>query len=180
MIQFIKATDGQAYILIQELAYKTWPQTFTGILSSEQIAFMLEKMYSLESLQEQIESKGHIFILAKEEDQCLGFISYELHHDDSQFTKIHKLYLLPSSQGKGLGKILIETVAEKALQNGDIMLSLNVNRQNKAIDFYEKMGFVKVKEENISIGNGFWMEDFVMEKQLVAIDNESQKKKVIV
>ena len=50
--------------------------------------------------------------------------------------------------------------------NNIIALTLNVNRFNKAIDFYLKNGFKIIKEENIEIGNGFLMEDYVMEKIL--------------
>jgi len=166
MIQITEATN-QDYLLIQQIAHQTWPDTFGDILSQEQIAYMLEMMYSIPALTEQIEKQGYTFLLAKDEDKYLGFAAYELNYQGLAKTKLHKIYILPEAQGKGLGKILINHVAEIAQENRSTVLSLNVNRNNPATYFYEKIGFRKVAEENIPIGKGFYMEDFVMDKSLV-------------
>jgi ribosomal protein S18 acetylase RimI-like enzyme len=151
---------------ISEIASQTWPHTFKDILSPKQIEYMLDMMYSLGSLTKQVRDKNHVFYLAKDENKFVGYVSYELNCPTAYKTKIHKIYILPSVQGKGVGKLLMNKVAEIALKNNNTILSLNVNRENKAIDFYEKYGFVKVGKEDIDIGNGFLMEDFIMEKQL--------------
>lgn len=151
---------------IKRIAYETWPLTFGEILSPQQIEYMLEWMYSLPSLTEQIQEKGHVFILIKEEGESLGYVSYELNYKGIAKTKIHKIYLLPASQGKGVGAALIRRVAEIATQNQNTALILNVNRFNKAIGFYEKMGFAIVGSEDIDIGDGFLMQDYIMEKPL--------------
>ena len=65
---------------IKRIAYETWPLTFGEILSPQQIEYMLEWMYSLPSLTEQIQEKGHVFILIKEEGESLGYVSYELNY----------------------------------------------------------------------------------------------------
>jgi len=167
MIQITVATK-QDYTLIQQIAHQTWPETFGSILSAAQIAYMLEMMYSIPALTEQIEENGYIFLLAKDEEKYLGFAAYELFYQNLSKTKLHKIYILPEAQGKGVGKLLINRVAEIAVQNQNEVLSLNVNRNNPAINFYEKLGFTKVAEEDIPIGQGFLMEDFVMEKRLAA------------
>ena len=166
MIQITEATN-QDYSLIQQIAHQTWPDTFAAILSAEQIAYMLEMMYSIPAITEQIEEKDYTFLLAKDEDKYLGFAAYELNYQGLAKTKLHKIYILPEAQGKGLGKFFINRVAQIAQQNRNAVLSLNVNRNNPAINFYEKIGFIKVAEENIPIGKGFYMEDFVMDKSLV-------------
>lgn len=154
--------------LIRDVALRTWPATFGAILSPSQISYMLDMMYSPDALQKQVQALGHVFLLAKDSEtaECFGFTSYELDYKGDAVTKIHKIYLLPSSQGKGVGRLLIDDVAERARQHGNTRLSLNVNRFNKAVTFYERMGFAVVGQENIDIGNGFLMEDFVMEKPL--------------
>lgn len=151
---------------IKRIAYETWPLTFGEILSPQQIEYMLEWMYSLPSLTEQIQEKGHVFILIKEEGESLGYVSYELNYKGIAKTKIHKIYLLPASQGKGVGAALIRRLAEIATENQNTALILNVNRFNKAIGFYEKMGFAIVGSEDIDIGDGFLMQDYIMEKPL--------------
>ncbi len=167
MLTITQATEEHLPI-IRDIAYRTWPDTFGAILSPEQIHYMLEMMYSLNALREQIHEQGHGFLLAKESesDDYLGYVSYEPDYKGQPTTKIHKLYTLPASQGKGVGRLLIEDVAEVARQRGNDRLSLNVNRNNRAVGFYERLGFYVAGEENIDIGNGFLMEDYVMQKLL--------------
>jgi ribosomal protein S18 acetylase RimI-like enzyme len=151
---------------IQEIAHKTWPETYGAILSKVQLDYMLNAFYSEEALRNNVEIKGHHFLLAKENEVVLGFAAYEHKHQDNSRTRIHKIYILPQTQGKGIGKGLIEYIEKLALENHSAALSLNVNRLNKALFFYHKIGFEIIAEENIEIGHGYLMEDYVMEKQL--------------
>ncbi len=150
---------------IKIIAELTWPDTFKEILSDEQIRYMLDWMYSLKTLASQIDN-GHQFYLLTENGNDLGFIGIELNYPYVGNTKIHKIYVLPDAQGKGIGAKLIEKVVKDSEFNAINTLTLNVNRYNKAIDFYLKIGFKITKEENIDIGNGFLMEDYLMERKL--------------
>lgn len=164
MIRIENATIKDISI-IQDIAYKTWPITFAEILSETQIKYMLNWMYSTESLQNQMENNNH-FILAKDDNEYLGFAAFEHHYKNTNSTRLHKIYLLPSSQGKGIGKKLISEVENRTKWVNDITLELNVNRFNQAIDFYKWIGFEIIKQEDIAIGEGFLMEDYVMMKLL--------------
>jgi len=77
--------------------------------------------------------------------------------------KKHKLYVLPECQGAGLGKKLIGVVAATALVDGNTRITLNVKRDNPAINFYKKMGFVITANEDIDIGEGYQLQDYIME-----------------
>ncbi len=79
---------------------------------------------------------------------------------------MHKIYVLPSMQGKNVGQALISAVESIAREAGMQKLSLNVNRDNKAAGFYERNGFEKTGEEDIDIGDGFFMNDAIMTKKL--------------
>jgi diamine N-acetyltransferase len=127
---------------------------------------MLEKFYSLSSLENQLLERKHIFLLIQEEDTYLGFCSYELHCEHTASTKLHKIYVLPQTQGKGVGKVLLDAVENIAKENNDTAVFLNVNRNNSAQEFYKHKGYSIIKTEDINIGNGYLMEDFVMEKIL--------------
>ncbi len=159
----IRIATEKDFIKIQEIAHKTWPSTFGEILTKIQIDYMLDMFYNLNSLKKQTEESKNVFLLISENGNDLGFISYELNYKNSIKTKIHKIYLLPESQGKGAGKILIQRVKEIAQLNNNQALILNVNKYNKAISFYEKLGFKIVQSEKIDIGQGFIMDDYVME-----------------
>lgn len=164
MIEIREANFSQIPI-IRDIAARTWSVTFKDILSPEQISYMLDRMYSAESLTRQINVNGHKLILAVLENTYLGYASYEI-SNKQQTTKLHKIYVLPESQGLKIGEQLLGFVELKAKESGDLYLSLNVNRDNKAIGFYQKKGFDIVAQEDIDIGNGYFMNDFVMQKKL--------------
>lgn len=148
---------------VQSIAHRTWPSTFENILSPEQIRYMLEMMYDLAVLESQLD-KGHIFLLAGKNGSELGFAGFEPNYAGSSKTKLHKIYLLPEAQGKGAGKKLILDVAERARKAKQTSLLLNVNKYNqKAIEFYGRIGFVEIYKEVIDIGSGYVMDDVVME-----------------
>jgi GNAT superfamily N-acetyltransferase len=165
MLQIVEATDAHLPE-INRIAHATWPATFGDILSEQQIAYMLEWMYSIDSLSDQIHHKGHVFFLVKDTEEYLGYISYELNYKGLPQTKIHKIYLLPQSQGRGAGAALINHVATVATQYQNTSLTLNVNRFNKAVGFYERIGFSVTGQEDIDIGDGFLMQDYVMTRVL--------------
>lgn len=164
-MQIVEATTDHIYN-IQVLSNVIWPATFSNILSREQISYMMDMMYSTSALEKQINELNHHYLLAEEDGEYLGYLSYELNYKGTPITKIHKIYVLPSIQGKGVGRLFIDAVSKLALKNNNRLLSLNVNRYNRAIDFYKRMGFDFFASENIEIGNGFLMEDFVMNKDL--------------
>jgi GNAT superfamily N-acetyltransferase len=151
---------------IQHIARLAWENTYTEILSREQIEYMFEWMYSVPSMMEQMNARGHRFLIAGEGNAYTGFASFELNCKNSGHTKIHKLYVLPEAQGSGTGKALVEAVAEIAKAFGNTHLTLNVNRFNKAQGFYKRIGFDIIAEEDIDIGRGYLMEDYIMEKAL--------------
>jgi ribosomal protein S18 acetylase RimI-like enzyme len=154
---------------IRSIALRTWPVAFAGILSGEQIEYMLAWLYSEASLHGQLHAQGHTFLLAKVGDAYAGFASCESNYKDTGKTKLHKLYVLPEAQGHGVGRALVDAVTEIAVRHGNGALLLNVNRRNVAIRFYRRLGFEVIAEENIPIGNGFLMEDYVMEKTIAGI-----------
>ena len=146
--------------LIRDLSLKVWPQTYSTILSAEQIDYMLEMMYSERALASQMKEKQE-FIIVNDGNEPIGFASYSL--AEAGIYKLHKIYILPGLQGKGAGKFVIRALVSAIARKGGKSLQLNVNRNNKAKDFYEKLGFGIIREEDIDIGNGYFMNDYVME-----------------
>ena len=164
MTTITEATE-EDFETIRNVAHTAWPVTYGEILSKAQLDYMLEKMYSDAALLDNLK-KGHHFMLAKENSVCLGFASIEYGYLNEKCTRLHKIYLLPETQGKGLGKMLLERIVVLAKENHSETISLNVNRFNKACAFYQKMGFEIVAQEDLEIGNGYLMEDYKMEKKI--------------
>jgi len=150
---------------ILQIADTTWWATYSAILESEQIEFMLAEIYSAEKIKKQVADNLQTYLLLEEEGIPVAFAGYSPRDENSDIYKLHKLYCLPQTQGKGYGKILINEVEEKTREAGKEILELNVNRYNQAKSFYEKMGFTVAYEEDIAIGP-YWMNDYVMRKEL--------------
>lgn len=157
----ISLASSEHVEVIQKLAHAIWPDTFGAILSSAQIDYMLKWMYDPSALLKNMEQE-HQFWLVLEQDQPVGFIGVQADFPEHGQLKIHKLYVLPSKQGSGLGKLLVNKAIELATHLGCDRIILNVNRFNRAVEFYKHIGFVILYTEDIAIGEGYFMEDFVM------------------
>ena len=161
MFTIRKATTNDI-ALIHQMAWVVFPHTYHIILTPEQIDYMMEWMYSETSLQKQMEEDGHIYYLAFKDDEPAGYLSIQ--PEGEHVFHLQKIYVLPSFQGMNLGKLLFEQAikAIKELHPAPCQMRLNVNHQNKALTFYEKMGMTKVDEGDFPIGNGFYMNDYIM------------------
>ena len=147
--------------IISDLAERIWWPTYSPILTKEQIRFMLDTIYSEETLKKVMENGEQHFLLLYENQSPHGFASFGLRNEDSTIHKLHKIYVLPEDQGKGYGKRIIEEVINLIRAKNMHILDLNVNRFNPAKRFYERLGFRIIMEEDIPIGK-YWMNDYVM------------------
>lgn len=162
MIKIEKAAINDLEI-IRQLAREIWWPTYKSFISEEQIAFMLDKMYSTSALKNQME-EGHVFLVLYIDNEAKGFACFSKIGMD-QVYKLQKLYLLPSQQGKGTGKLLLLIVEEKVKKLGATALVLNVNRGNKAQYFYQKLGYQITEEVDIPYFQ-FVLNDYMMCKIL--------------
>ena len=160
MIHLEKINKNQLPI-VKDLAYAIWPFAYREILSAGQLNYMLDNFYSIENLENQMD-KGQVFELLFEDSNVVGFVAYELNCNETGLLKIHKIYLLPETQGKGFGKFMIDELIKIAKSNQQKGVFLNVNKYNNAQFFYEKLGFTITKDEVIDIGNDYVMDDYVM------------------
>lgn len=144
---------------IHKLAHEIWPTAYDEIISAKQLTYMLKLIYSKASLQKQFDT-GHNFLIVEEDNKAIAFASYN--KLKKGIFKLQKIYALPQEQGKGIGKMLINYIIEKIKKENATALLLNVNRNNKAKQFYERLGFKVISEEDIDIGEGYFMNDYIM------------------
>jgi len=157
----IKATEKDIST-IQDLAKRSWNFAYANILQQEQIDYMLDLMYSENTLGQHFENPNYQYYLIKEENEFLGFIGFEI-HQEAETTKLHRIYFLKEAQGRGLGKKALELVINEAKNVNDKRVTLTVNKNNSAQKFYESQGFKVYDEAIFDIGNGYVMDDFLME-----------------
>lgn len=157
-----KATQFDLSV-IQDIAYKTWPSTYGNILTPDSLNYMLGYFYSLDALKDQMQ-KGQEFFIAELNNAAIGFASISKYEKETY--KLNKLYVLPNIQKSGAGKALMDHVTEIIRSHEAKQLILNVNRNNPAKGFYERLGFTILKEEDVDLGNGVIQEDYVMIKAI--------------
>jgi len=163
----VRPADLNDIDTIHKLAHIIWREAYKDILSKDQMDYMLDMMYSHEALQYQIEQQKDEFYIALEHTNPVGFASIKPKYKISEsIYRLNKLYVLPEEQGKGIGKKLLNHIISIIKPKGAAILELNVNRNNKAISFYERQGFKIIREEDISIGKGYYMNDYVMQKEI--------------
>jgi len=151
--------------VIIEIALSVWPSTYIPIVGEEQVAYMLAQFYSKEALRIQMELQQHQFIIGYQDGNAAAFGSFSREH--GHIFKLNKLYVTPEFQSMGIGKKMIDEAIFTITKQHGTHLRLNVNRYNAAaISFYKKVGFHVLNEEDIDIGNGFFMNDYVMELPL--------------
>lgn len=152
---------------IQTLAHSIWPNAYGDIISHAQIDYMLQLIYSETALLQQMKN-GHQFLLAYHNERPVGYASFSVKSTETpQLFRLHKLYVDTTLHTRGIGKALLLQVVNHCKQQGATSLELNVNKYNKALHFYNKMGFTISKEEVIDIGNGYVMDDYVMTLPIV-------------
>lgn len=157
----IKATEKDIFT-IQNLARESWTSAYANILKQKQLDYMLDLMYSDSALKTHFENPNYQYYLIKEDEFYFGFIGFEFHNEPDT-TKLHRIYFLKEAQGKGLGKKALEFVKTETEKSGDKRLTLTVNKNNNAKNFYESQGFKVYDEAIFDIGNGYVMDDYLME-----------------
>ncbi len=154
--------------LLRDLAQQIWRTCYSAIISADQIEFMLGWMYSEEQIRKEISDGVAWEVVEDEQGKPVGFIAFHLESDGRM--KLNKLYVLPEVQGKGIGSAALRHIFESAAELGARAVWMQVNKANhRAIGAYKKAGFHIAEEAVFEIGNGFVMDDYLMEKAVTPI-----------
>lgn len=164
--EFQKLETPESLKLVRAIADEVWPNTFRAILSPEQIAYMMKMMYAPEVMNRELAS-GVRFELLRIDGAPAGYLIWSAYEGHCGTAKLHKVYLLERYHFQGYGKRMLARAAEEARAAGFSRLLLTVNKHNeKAIAAYLRNGFVRTESVKTDIGNGFFMDDFIMVKDL--------------
>jgi GNAT superfamily N-acetyltransferase len=162
MFTIRKATADDSS-LIRELASHVWSNTYAKILSKEQLDYMFEMMYSNDNILKQMNELHHQFFIISVDNEPAGYLSVETKSPD--LFNFQKIYSLPQWHGSGIGRYIIEQGIAwiKSFHPEPFTVELYVNRYNPAVGFYKHMGFKEVATRDHAIGNGYFMNDYIME-----------------
>lgn len=156
----IVSTDSEINTLVK-IARSIWIEHYTPIIGIEQVEYMLSNYHSKEIIFNQILNENYQYYLIKNEGQYVGYIGVQIKSEELFLSKI---YVLSSERGFGIGKKSMDFIKELTQENKLEKISLTVNKYNSdSIAAYYKLGFIKIGEVCTDIGEGYKMDDLVME-----------------
>lgn len=163
-IRFRPVVDDEDVRTVAAIGDRTWREAYDGIVDPGQIDYMLRRFQSFEAVREQIDAKGYTYILALSDGEPVGYCGF-VRDDRGMF--LSKIYVLPDCQGRGVASGLMARVEEAALAVGADRVHLTVNRENsRAVEVYRHLGFEVYGEADTPIGEGYVMNDYLMELRL--------------
>ncbi len=147
-----------------ELTSEIWHEYWTCILSEEQINYMVEKFQSAKAVTQQIKNENYVYFYIFYNSEITGYIGMSKKID---YLFLSKLYLKKGFRHKGIGTQAFEFIKDFARKNHYKKIQLTVNKNNKnTIDAYIKWKFKTIDSVVTDIGNGFVMDDYIMEYEL--------------
>lgn len=146
--------------LLIKLADEIWHKYYPSIIGENQVEYMLKKFYDAWYIFDRINKGEENYFLIEDNERYVGFVSFS---EPFETYFIHKFYLHPDLHGTGIAAKTMKKLFDDYFRNKSKPVKLTVNRYNiRAINFYFKMGFIIEKVADFDIGNGFFMNDFVM------------------
>lgn len=156
----IKAQTSNQIQEIASLAQIIWHEHFTPIIGIDQVEYMLDKFQSTGALTSQIESGYEYYQLYDEGDFC-GYCG--IHPENSKLF-LSKLYLKKEYRGRHLATKAFLFLKNLCLERGLSSIWLTCNKYNEnTLSVYKHFGFQIVDTQEADIGNGYIMDDYILE-----------------
>ncbi|MBQ8297584.1 MAG: GNAT family N-acetyltransferase [Ruminococcus sp.] len=164
-IEIKEAIASEELRSIAELAEKIWHECYSEILSAQQIDYMVEKFQSYQAMVSQIEKQNYRYYAVYDDGEICGYIGAKPESDDRYF--LSKLYLKQDKRGRGIARLMMNSVFTEARNAGKKRVYLTVNKYNNhSINVYKRIGFEVIDSVVTDIGGGYVMDDYVMEYKL--------------
>ncbi|WP_336785728.1 GNAT family N-acetyltransferase [Paenibacillus sp. MMO-177] len=164
-IEFTKVQTAEQIAEVARLAEQIWREHYVAMITIEQIDYMIDKFQSVSAITDQIQNQGYEYYLLQQQDgTAAGYISIRV---DNGKLFLSKFYVSKAHRGQGYASQAMQFIEQLCKERGLSHVWLTVNRDNaSSIAVYEKKGFINVREQVADIGNGYVMDDFIMEKEI--------------
>ncbi|MDI9400904.1 MAG: GNAT family N-acetyltransferase [Limisphaerales bacterium] len=151
------------------LAAEIWREHFPPIIGAEMVEYMLEKFQSEPAIRRQMEEEAVRYYFIEEAAERVGYMAIR---PEPEALFLSKIYLRQSFRGRGLSRIAMDFLVSFCREHRLCKIWLTVNRFNLGpIAAYEKLGFRKVRTQCVDVGQGYVMDDYVMEKEVAPLQS---------
>jgi ribosomal protein S18 acetylase RimI-like enzyme len=158
-----KAAPDDAPALAR-LAREIWTQHYTPLIGPEQVEYMLDKFQSAEYIQSQL-GEGYVYYMAYADGEAAGYCA--IRPDEAGEIFLSKIYVKKEFRGMGLARAFIDGFLEEFREGNYKKIRLTVNKGNAdSIAAYKRLGFEIVYSVVSDIGEGYVMDDYIMERKL--------------
>ena len=163
-LQFEKLEKGDTAGIknMSELATNIVREHFDPIIGKAQNDYMISKFQTTEAIADAL-YHGYRYYFVKDGDRIVGFTAF-VKIDDEMY--LSKFYLKKEERGKDYSRYMLRFVVQNAESLNLHNITLRVKRENPAVQAYKKLGFNIVREDKADIGEGFFMDDYIMEFRL--------------
>ena len=158
------AASEEKYEIISKKAFEIWNECYSSILTQGQIDYMTSTFQSASYIKNQVENEGYEYYTVYDGTEILGYTAIK---KEEKLLFLSKLYIDSKFRGRGIARIIFDFLKEYILRNNLEGIYLTVNKNNhSSINIYKHLGFKIVREEKTDIGNGYFMDDYIMEYKL--------------
>lgn len=169
-LEFALASPDSIYEL-QDLAKTTFTEAFETQNNPDDFNAYLQEAFSKEKLLKELDTHGTEFYMVYVDEILVGY--FKINEFDAQTElrepeglELERIYVKKEFQSKGLGFQMLEKVLQIAKSKAKKYMWLGVWEHNpKAIQFYERYGFVKFDTHPYYIG-GDKQTDWLLKKTI--------------
>lgn len=157
---------------LQEVSCETFNETFKHQNSPENMNAYLERAFNLKQLEKELSNISSQFFFVYFNNEVAGYLKVNTNDAqseemDDESLEIERIYIKNKFQKHGLGKYLLNKAMEIAMERNKRKVWLGVWEKNEnAIAFYKKMGFVQTGAHSFYMGDEEQI-DFIMNKTLI-------------
>ena len=149
---------------LAKVARIVWREANVAFCTPEQVEYMIERYQSFEAISGQL-MHGYRYFLIEEGDVIMGYFGVQ---PQGERLFLSKFYILKEYRGRKLFSLGLQYMIELCKESGLESIYLTVNRNNThAYEVYLAKGFKVIAEEDNPIGEGFEMNDYIMEYEVM-------------
>lgn len=161
MYEIRKAYKPEDIKDIADLGAIIWAEHYTPIIGSGQVDYMVEKFQSPGAIMLAIENDNYTYYgIYTDDNELAGYCGIRPEKDNIIF--LSKLYIAKEHRGQGLSHLFLERIISDNPECKSIYLTVNKNNTS-SIAVYKRLGFEISRELKSDIGQGFVMDDYIME-----------------